>query len=98
MCRRRVELRRACVRMVVGWAIDSSQTALLVTNALGLAVRRRTPDGEAIIHSDQGVQFASWAFIQKVRDARLAPSMGAVGAPFTMPWSRPSGPACKSSC
>jgi transposase InsO family protein len=69
-------------RMVVGWAIDSSQTALLVTNALGMAVRRRAPDGEAIIHSDQGVQFASWAFSQKVRDAGLAPSMGAVGAPF----------------
>jgi putative transposase len=68
--------------MVVGWAIDSSQTALLVTNALGMAVRRRTPDAAAIIHSDQGVQFASWAFSQKVRDAGLAPSMGAVGAPF----------------
>lgn len=69
-------------RMVVGWAIDSSQTALLVTNALGMAVRRRTPHAEAIIHSDQGVQFASWVFSQKVRDARLAPSMGAIGAPF----------------
>lgn len=72
----------AFLRMVVGWAIDSSQTALLVTNALGMAVRRRAPDAEAIIHSDQGVQFASWAFSQKVKDAGLAPSMGAVGAPF----------------
>src|ERR1035437_8777116 len=43
-------------RMVAGWAIDSSQTALLVTNALGMAVRRRTPDGEVLIHSDSGVQ------------------------------------------
>jgi transposase InsO family protein len=69
-------------RMVVGWSIDSSQTALLVTNALGMAIRRRSPAGEAIIHSDRGVQFASWVFSQKVRDAGLAPSMGAVGAPF----------------
>jgi putative transposase len=69
-------------RMVVGWSIDSSQTALLVTNALGMALARRAPDSEAVIHSDQGAQFASWAFSQKVRDAGLAPSMGAVGAPF----------------
>jgi putative transposase len=69
-------------RMVVGWSIDSSQTGLLVTNALGMAIRRRSPGSESIIHSDRGVQFASWVFSQKVRDAGLAPSMGSVGAPF----------------
>jgi putative transposase len=69
-------------RMVVGWSIDSSQTALLVTNALGMAIRRRSPGSEAIIHSGRGVQFGSWVFSQKVRDAGLAPSMGSVGAPF----------------
>jgi putative transposase len=69
-------------RMVVGWSIDSSQTGLLVTNALGMAIRRRSPASESIIHSDRGVQFASWVFSQKVRDAGLAPSMGSVGAPF----------------
>jgi putative transposase len=69
-------------RMVVGWSIDSSQTGLLVTNALGMAITRRSPRRESVIHSDRGVQFASWVFSQKVRDAGLAPSMGAVGAPF----------------
>jgi putative transposase len=69
-------------RMVVGWSIDSSQTALLVTSALAMAISRRTPREGGIIHSDQGVQFASWAFSQKVRNAGLAPSVGAVGAPF----------------
>jgi putative transposase len=69
-------------RMVVGWSIDSSQTALLVTNALGMALARRAPDQHAIIHSDRGTQFASWVFSQKVTDAGLAPSVGAVGAPF----------------
>jgi putative transposase len=69
-------------RMVVGWSIDSTQTALLVANALGMAIKRRNPSTEAIIHSDRGVQFASWAFSQKVREAGLAPSMGAVGAPY----------------
>jgi len=69
-------------RMVVGWSIDSSQTGLLVTNALGMALNRRAPREGGIIHSDQGAQFGSWIFSQKVRDAGLAPSMGSVGAPF----------------
>jgi transposase InsO family protein len=69
-------------RMVVGWSIDSRQTGLLVTNALGMALNRRAPRGGGIIHSDQGVQFGSWVFSQKVTEAGLAPSVGAVGAPF----------------
>ena len=69
-------------RMVVGWSIDSRQTGLLVTNALGMALNRRAPQEGGIIHSDQGVQFASWVFSQKVTEAGLAPSVGAVGAPF----------------
>lgn len=68
--------------LVVGWSIDSSQTALLLTNALGIALARRAPGEHAIIHSDRVVQFASWVFSQKVTDAGLAPSVGAVGAPF----------------
>jgi putative transposase len=71
-------------RLVVGWAIDSTQTTTLVLNALGMATRRRHPDGELVIHSDRGVQgqFTSWAFSHHVRDAGLAPSMGAVGSPY----------------
>jgi putative transposase len=68
--------------MVVGWSIDNSQTGLLVTNALGMALNRWTPREGGIIHSDQGVQFGSWVFSQKVTDAGLAPSVGAVGAPY----------------
>jgi putative transposase len=66
-------------RRVVGWSIDTSPTAALVTNALGMAIDRRTPPNGAIVHSDQGVQFASWGFTQRVRDAGLLPSMGSVG-------------------
>jgi putative transposase len=69
-------------RMVVGWSIDGRQTGVLVTNALGMALNRRAPREGRIIHSDQGVQFASWVFSQKVTEAGLAPSVGAVGTPF----------------
>jgi len=40
-------------RRVVGWSIDASPTAALVTNALGMAIEQRGPDG-TVIHSDQG--------------------------------------------
>jgi transposase InsO family protein len=66
-------------RRVVGWSIDASPTAALVTNALGMAIQTRTPPVGAIIHSDQGVQFASWAFTQRAKDSGLLPSMGSVG-------------------
>ena len=69
-------------RLVVGWSIDSTQTTVLVTNALGMATRRRSPEGDLVIHSDRGVQFASWAFSQKVKAAGIAPSMGAVGSAY----------------
>jgi putative transposase len=69
-------------RHVVGWAVESTQTTVLVTNALGMATRRRDPVGGLVIHTDRGVQFTSWAFSQKVRDAAHAPSIGAVGCPY----------------
>jgi putative transposase len=68
-------------RMVVGWAIDSTQTTKLVLNALGMATQRRQHRDGLVIHSDRGVQFTSWAFSQNVRDVGLAPPMGAVGSP-----------------
>ncbi len=65
-------------RRVVGWSIDSTPTAALVTNALGMAIEQRGPDG-TVIHSDQGSQFTSWAFTRRALDSGLMPSMGSVG-------------------
>jgi putative transposase len=65
-------------RRVVGWSIDATPTAALVTNALGMAIEQREPDG-TVIHSDQGTQFTSWAFTRRALDSGLMPSMGSVG-------------------
>jgi transposase InsO family protein len=46
----------ACSRRVVGWSIDVTPTAALVTNALGMAIQSRKPAAGTLIHSDQGVQ------------------------------------------
>jgi transposase InsO family protein len=71
-------------RRVVGWSIDSTQTSTLVTNALGMAISNRQPEPDSglIIHSDQGVQFMSWAFTRRARQSGLLPSMGSVGDCF----------------
>ena len=46
----------ACSRRVVGWSIDGTQTAALVTSALDMAIRNRAAQPGVIIHSDHGVQ------------------------------------------
>jgi putative transposase len=63
-------------RRVVGWSIDSSPTAGLVTNALGMAIGSRNPRPGTLIHSDQGTQFTSWAFTHRAKASGLVPSMG----------------------
>ena len=69
-------------RRVVGWSIDSRPSAALVTNALGMAIDQRRPQGDTVIHSDQGTQFTSWAFTRRAVDSGLLPSMGSVGDCF----------------
>jgi transposase InsO family protein/transposase-like protein len=66
-------------RRVVGWSIDASPTAGLVTNALGMAINSRNPDPGTLIHSDQGTQFTSWAFTHRAKTSGLVPSMGSIG-------------------
>jgi transposase InsO family protein len=66
-------------RLVVGWSVESTQTTVLVLNALGTATQRRGHRDGLIIHSDRGTQFSSWAFSDRVRTAGIALSMGAAG-------------------
>jgi putative transposase len=55
-------------RRVVGWSIDSSPSAALATNALGMAIeQRQSPEEMTVIHSDQGTQFTSWAITPSTR-------------------------------
>ncbi len=55
-------------RRVVGWSIDSSQTANLVVNALGMAIENRQAEG-VVIHSDHGTQYTSWPFTRRALDS-----------------------------
>ena len=70
-------------RRIVGWSIDSSPTASLATNALGMAIQHRAPVvGATLIHSDHGTQFTSWAFTERAKQSGLVPSMGSIGDCF----------------
>ena len=69
-------------RRVVGWSIDHSATAGLVTSALGMAIQNRQPEAETVIHSDQGTPYTSWAFTDRAQQSGLVPSMGSVGDCF----------------
>jgi putative transposase len=71
-------------RRVVGWFIDSSPTAALVTNALGMAIQTRTPPAGAIIHSDQGGSSPPGRSPERAKDSGLVPSMGSVGTAMTI--------------
>jgi putative transposase len=85
-------------RMVVGWSIDSRQTGLLVTNALGMALNRRAPREGGIIHSDQGCNSDPGCSARRSQK-RASRRPWVLSAPRSiMPWSRRSGPACRSSC
>jgi putative transposase len=69
-------------RRVVGWSIDSNQTATLATNALAMAIANRRPSPGTLIHSDHGTQFTSWAFTRRAQESGLVASMGSIGDCF----------------
>jgi transposase InsO family protein len=66
-------------RRVVGWSMDRSATAALVTRALDMALAMRRPGDGLIHHSDHGTQYTSLAFGARMRAAGIDASMGTVG-------------------
>lgn len=66
-------------RRVVGWSAQSRMTTDLVLQSLLMAVWRRKPQGEVMIHSDQGSQFTSGEWQSFLRQHKLAASMSRRG-------------------
>lgn len=66
-------------RTVVGWSMKPTMATELVLDALTMAVWRRRPKAEVIIHSDQGSQFASDDFNRWCKDNALLASMSRRG-------------------
>jgi transposase InsO family protein len=66
-------------RMVVGWSIGTRLDASLVTTAFRNAVARRRPKIGLIVHTDQGVQYTSEAFLQALSAVSAKQSMSRRG-------------------
>ncbi|MEJ1399585.1 MAG: IS3 family transposase [Candidatus Sedimenticola sp. (ex Thyasira tokunagai)] len=66
-------------RCIVGWALDTSMTEQLVTDALVMAFDRREIEPGLIIHSDRGVQYRSQKYIDYMKRKGCRPSMSRKG-------------------
>jgi transposase InsO family protein len=66
-------------RRVVGWAMDTTVNAELVTDALVMAFQRRRPDQRVVHHSDRGAAYTSLAFSQRVVELEVDQSFGSTG-------------------
>ncbi|MET5229441.1 IS3 family transposase [Serratia marcescens] len=66
-------------RNVVGWSMKPTLSRELALDALMMAVWRRKPDSEVIVHSDQGCQYGSDDWQRFCRANNLAPSVSRRG-------------------
>lgn len=66
-------------RKVVGYSIDDNMETVMVNEALKMALRRRQIKDGLIIHSDQGVQYASSDFKDMLKAFNVVQSMSRKG-------------------
>ena len=66
-------------RRIVGWSMKRSMHREIVLDAILMAVRRRRPRHQVLVHSDQGTQYGSDDWHRFCRDHGLTPSMSRRG-------------------
>lgn len=66
-------------RMVVGWAMDAHREAILVENALQMALARRHPEPGLLHHSDRGSQYTCQDYQALLARAGMVVSMSRKG-------------------
>ena len=69
-------------RRVIGWAISKKIDQSLCLQALEMAKEKRKPPRGVIHHSDRGVQYASQAYTQMLKDHGFHISMSNAGNPY----------------
>jgi transposase InsO family protein len=74
-------------RKSIGWCLDRTLAARIAVTALQHAICQRQPPPGVVIHSDQGIQFASSEFLAVVEANQMTPSM-----------SRPANPYDNAAC
>jgi len=66
-------------RQIVGWSMQSRITTSVVMDALTMALWRRRPKEEVIVHSDQGVQYTSGEWRSYLKANNMKASMSRRG-------------------
>jgi putative transposase len=67
-------------RRIVGWQLASHMRQSLVTDALEMAIAsRKERDQETVAHSDNGSQYTSCEYTERLKRAGIAPSRGRTG-------------------
>ena len=69
-------------RRVIGYAISTRIDTTLTLKALQMAIAERKPDPGVIHHSDQGVQYASTEYVDKLKSHGFEISMARRGNPY----------------
>ena len=66
-------------RLVVGWAMGEHNDEALVSQALDMALLRREPPAEMLLHSDQGSPYTSHGYQSKLLERGIVASMSRTG-------------------
>jgi putative transposase len=69
-------------RRVIGWALGRTLEAELAITALRMALIQRRPSPGLIHHSDRGVQYASYAYTEMLKQSHVTISMSRKGNPY----------------
>ena len=68
------------MRLIVGWQLASHMRQDLVEDALTMAIAARPERAPDLVHhGDNGSQYASWAYTQRLADVGIRPSRGRTG-------------------
>jgi putative transposase len=67
-------------RRICGWQLAPHMHQSLVTDAFEMALSaRQEHDGELVAHSDNGSQYTSYEYTERLKRAGIAPSRGRTG-------------------
>ncbi|BBX15902.1 putative transposase for insertion sequence element IS986/IS6110 [Mycolicibacterium duvalii] len=77
----------AYARRILGWRVASTMATTMVLDSIEQAIWTRQRDGildlkDVVHHTDRGSQYTSIRFTERLAEARIQPSVGAVGSSY----------------
>lgn len=66
-------------RAIVGWSMSNNINGKLVLDALDMAIAQRNPEGNVLVHSDQGSQYTALKYRDKLKEHAMICSMSRKG-------------------